>query len=125
MFLLTRENKISLRQKLLLGAMAVSVFCAQAASAQVVATYTFADGGLDGWAPFGSVSLTNAVSPLTDPTGNARSLLTTNRTATYMGPSLNLVTINNVVAGATYQVSAYVLLAAPDAANPTVTMSTK
>ena len=125
MFLLTRENKISLRQKLLLGAMAVSVFCAPAASAQVVATYTFADGGLDGWAAFGSVSLTNAVSPLTDPAGNARSLLTTNRTATYMGPSLNLVTINNVVAGATYQVSAYVLLAAPDAANPTVTMSTK
>ena len=90
-----------------------------------VATYTFADGGLDGWAPFGSVTLTNAAPPVLDPNSNPRSLLTTNRTATYMGPSLNLLSVNNVVAGATYQVSAYVLLAAADAANPTVTMSTK
>ncbi len=90
-----------------------------------VATYTFADGGLDGWAPFGSVTLTNAAPPVLDPSSNPRSLLTTNRTATYMGPSLNLLSVNNVVAGATYQVSAYVLLAAADAANPTVTMSTK
>jgi endo-1,4-beta-xylanase len=90
-----------------------------------VATYTFADGGLDGWAPFGSVTLTNAAPPVLDPSANPRSLLTTNRTASYMGPSLNLLTVNNVVAGATYQVSAYVLLAAADAAGPTVTMSTK
>jgi endo-1,4-beta-xylanase len=90
-----------------------------------VATYTFADGGLDGWAPFGSVTLTNAAPPVLDPNSNPRSLLTTNRTATYMGPSLNLLGVNNVVAGATYQVSAYVLLAAADATSPTVTMSTK
>jgi endo-1,4-beta-xylanase len=90
-----------------------------------VATYTFADGDLDGWAPFGSVTITNAAPPVLDPSGNPRSLLTTNRTATYMGPSLNLVGINNIVAGATYQVSAYVLLAAPDSTNPTVTVSTK
>ena len=42
-----------------------------------------------------------------------------------MGPSLNLLSVNDVVAGATYQVTAYVLLAAPDSSNPTVTMSTK
>jgi endo-1,4-beta-xylanase len=54
-----------------------------------------------------------------------RSLLITNRTATYMGPSLELLNVNNVVAGATYQVSLYVLLAAPDSSNPTVTISTK
>ncbi len=90
-----------------------------------VASYTFADGGLDGWAPFGSATLTNAAPPLDDPNGDARSLLTTNRTATYMGPSLNLLSVNNVVAGATYQISAYVLLAAPDSSNPTVTMSVK
>ncbi len=90
-----------------------------------VATYTFADGGLDGWAPFGSVTLTNAVSPLADPSSDTHGLLTTTRTATYMGPSLNLLSVNNVVAGATYQVSAYVLLAAADSTNPTVTMSAK
>ena len=49
--------------------------------------------------------------PVLDPNGDAMRLLTTNRTATYMGPSLNLLSVNNVVAGATYQVSAYVLLA--------------
>jgi endo-1,4-beta-xylanase len=90
-----------------------------------VASYTFADGGLDGWAPFGSATLTNTAPPVLDPNGDAHSLLTTNRTATYMGPSLNLLSVSNIVAGATYEVSAYVLLAAPDSSNPTVTMSTK
>jgi endo-1,4-beta-xylanase len=90
-----------------------------------IAAYTFSDGGLDGWAPFGSAMLTNVVSPLPDPNGNTNSLLTANRTATYMGPSLNLLSVPNVVAGAVYQVSAYVLLAAPDGTNPTATLSTK
>jgi endo-1,4-beta-xylanase len=90
-----------------------------------IATYTFADGGLDGWAPFGSVTLTNTAPPIPDPNGDALSLLTTNRTAGYMGPSLNLLSVPNVAAGATYQVSAYVLLAAPDSTNPTVNISTK
>jgi endo-1,4-beta-xylanase len=90
-----------------------------------VATYTFSDGGLDGWAPFGSPTLTNAAPPVQDPNGDALSLLTTNRTATFMGPSLNLLGVNNVVAGALYQVTAYVLLAAPDAGNPTATLSIK
>jgi endo-1,4-beta-xylanase len=90
-----------------------------------VATYTFADGGLDGWTPFGSPTLTNAAPPLEDPNGDARSLLTTNRTAGYMGPSLNLLSVPKVVAGATYQVTAYVLLAAADSSNPTVSISTK
>ncbi|MGB9456599.1 MAG: endo-1,4-beta-xylanase [Bryobacteraceae bacterium] len=90
-----------------------------------IATYTFQDGGLDGWAPFGSVTLTNASPPVLDPNGDTHSLLATNRTAGYMGPSLNLLSVNNVVAGATYQVTAYVLLAAPDSSNPTATISTK
>ena len=88
-----------------------------------IASYTFSDGGLDGWGPFGSPTLTNATSPVPDPNSNTHSLLVTNRTATYMGPSLNLLSVPNVVAGATYQVTAYVLLAAPDAANPTATLS--
>ncbi|MGB7846135.1 MAG: endo-1,4-beta-xylanase [Candidatus Acidiferrum sp.] len=90
-----------------------------------IATYTFADGGLDGWQPFGNVSLTNSVPPFPDPNADARSLLVANRTATYMGPSLSLLSVDNIVAGATYQVSLYVLLAAPDSSNPTVTISTK
>ena len=90
-----------------------------------VATYTFSDGGLDGWTPFGSPTLTNSVSPLADPAGNGNSLLVTNRTAGYMGPSLNLLGVNNILPGATYQVSAYMLLAAPDSANPTATISIK
>jgi endo-1,4-beta-xylanase len=90
-----------------------------------VATYNFSDGGLDGWTPFGSATLTNAAPPILDPNGDTLSLLTTNRTAGYMGPSLNLLSVSNVVAGATYQVTAYVLLAAPDSTNPTVTLSTK
>jgi len=90
-----------------------------------VTTYTFADGGLDGWAPFGSVTLTNSASPLPDPVGNTRSLLTSDRTASFMGPSLNLLGVKNVAAGAVYQISAYVLLAAPDSTNPTATLTTK
>jgi endo-1,4-beta-xylanase len=90
-----------------------------------VAAYTFQDGGLDGWSPFGPVTLTNTTSPIADPSGNSHSLLTSNRTAGYMGPSLNLLSVNGVVAGATYQVTAYVLLAAADSSNPTATISTK
>lgn len=89
-----------------------------------LATYTFA-GGTDGWMPFGSVTLASAAPPVLDPNSDPDSLLVTNRTAGYMGPSLNLLGVNGVVAGATYQVTAYVLLAAPDSSNPTVTMSTK
>ncbi len=90
-----------------------------------VAAYNFQDGGLDGWSPFGPVTLTNTTSPIADPNGNSHSLLTSNRTAGYMGPSLNLLNVSGVVAGATYQVTAYVLLAAADASNPTATISTK
>jgi endo-1,4-beta-xylanase len=90
-----------------------------------IATYTFRDGGLDGWLPFGSPTLTNSAPPVLDPNGDTRALLVTNRTAGFMGPSLNLLNVNNLVAGATYQVTAYVLLAAPDNSNPTATISTK
>jgi endo-1,4-beta-xylanase len=90
-----------------------------------VATYNFSDGGLDGWAPFGSVTLTNSAPPVLDPAGDTNALLVANRTATYMGPSLNLLGVNGVVAGAVYQVTAYVLLTAPDSSNPTATISTK
>ncbi|MBV9746133.1 MAG: endo-1,4-beta-xylanase, partial [Acidobacteriia bacterium] len=98
---------------------------APASGGNTIVTYTFADGGLDGWAPFGSVMLANAMPPVLDPNQDSHALLVTNRTAGFMGPSLNLLSLNNVVAGATYQITAYVLLAAPDSSNPTATISTK
>ena len=90
-----------------------------------IATYNFSDGGLDGWTPFGTPTLTNVAPPVLDPNSDTNSLLVSNRTGTYMGPSLNLLGVNNVVAGATYQVTAYVLLAAADSSNPTATLSIK
>ncbi|MGA2712258.1 MAG: endo-1,4-beta-xylanase [Bryobacteraceae bacterium] len=90
-----------------------------------IATYTFADGGLDGWFPFGSPTLTNSAAPVLDPNGDAHALLTTNRTAGFMGPALNFLNLPGVAAGATYQITAWVLLAAPDSGNPTATMSTE
>lgn len=89
-----------------------------------VASYTFS-GSKDGWFGFGSPTLTSVTSPLADPNGNTTSLAVTNRTASYMGPALNLLSVNNFVAGATYQISAYVMLAAADAGNPTISLSTK
>lgn len=90
-----------------------------------IANYSFSGGSTDGWAPFGSVTLQSTAPPLEDPAGDPDALLTTNRTAAYMGPSLNLLGVNGVVAGATYQVTAYVLLATADASGPTATLSLK
>src|SRR5947208_1822963 len=73
--------------------------------AQVVATYDFEDGSTQGWSPFGSPVLTNTISPVIDPVGGTRSLLVTNRTSGFMGPSIELVKVPNMVAGTTYQVS--------------------
>jgi endo-1,4-beta-xylanase len=91
----------------------------------VIASYNFADKGLDGWFPFGSPTLTNVAPPVADPSSDARSLLVTNRTGGYMGPALNLLSVNGITAGATYQITAYVMLAAPDASSPTISMSLK
>lgn len=91
-------------------------------SGNTIAQYTFADGGTDGWFPFGSPILSNVASPLADPNNDARDLLISNRTAGFMGPALNLLSLN-LKAGATYQVTAYVLLAASDSSNPTATMT--
>lgn len=90
-----------------------------------VVAYDFANGSTDGWGPFGSVQVTSTPPPMLDPAGDADALLTTNRTATYMGPSIDLAGVHGIVAGATYQVTAYVLLASADASNPTVTFSLK
>lgn len=90
-----------------------------------IATYNFSDGSLDGWFPFGSPTLTNSASPSTDPNGNKQSILVSNRTAGYMGPALNLLNVKNLVAGATYQITAFVMLASNDSTSPTISMSTQ
>ncbi|HEY3706501.1 MAG TPA: carbohydrate binding domain-containing protein, partial [Terracidiphilus sp.] len=90
-----------------------------------IASYTFADGTTDGWFPFGSPTLTNTAIPVANAYGDSHALLIQNRTQGFMGPALDLLQVPNMVAGATYQVTAYVLLAQPDASNPTATLSLK
>ena len=90
-----------------------------------VVAYNFANASTDGWQPFGSVQLQSTPPPVQDPAGDADALLTSNRSAGYMGPSINLAGVNGIVAGATYQVTAYVLLANADSTNPTATLSLK
>ena len=90
-----------------------------------IATYTFANDQLDGWAPFGTDTVKIEVPPVADPNGDKYALLASKRTAAYMGPGLNLLSVKGIAANATYQITAYVLLAAPDASNPTATLSTK
>ncbi len=84
--------------------------CTAAAQAQVLQS-TWEDGTTQGWSAFGSVMLTN--SNAAAHTG-ARSLLTTGRTATFMGPSVNLT--GSLVPNATYQVTAWARLPAGTAA---------
>src|ERR1700721_728396 len=64
-----------------------------------VATYTWKDGGLDGWTPYGNVTLENARPSPTDPLGDSNALLTPGRGATYKGPSLNLLGVAGGEAG--------------------------
>ncbi|HVX56259.1 MAG TPA: carbohydrate binding domain-containing protein, partial [Candidatus Saccharimonadales bacterium] len=98
---------------------------APAPGGSTVASWTFNDGGTDGWFPFGSPTLTNTAIPVPNEFGDSHALLVSNRTGSYMGPAVDLTQIANIRAGATYQVTAYVLLAVPDSSNPTATLSLK
>jgi endo-1,4-beta-xylanase len=82
------------------------------AAAQTVAQHGWEDGTLQGWTPFGGgVVLTNVAG--TARTGN-HSLLTTGRTASFNGPSLELASV--LTPGTPYQVTAFVRLAAGEPA---------
>lgn len=82
------------------------VFTMAPAMAQTVIVHNdFEDGSAQGWAPRGSVSLTNSTVAAH---GGLRSLLTTGRTATWNGPSLNAT--NLLTPGAPYQISVWVQL---------------
>lgn len=129
----TTETALTLYAQLVGAATAQSFYLADVVITETapppggtpVATYTFSSGGTEGWEPFGPVTLSNAALPTPDPNGDTNGLLTSDRTQTYEGPSLNLLNVSGVVAGATYQVTAYVLLAEPDSSGPTATLSLK
>ena len=63
-------------------------------------SYDFEDGKTDGWFPFGSPTVANSTDVAFTGT---HSLKITNRTASFMGPGLNLQT--QLAMGATYQVT--------------------
>jgi endo-1,4-beta-xylanase len=118
--------------RVLCAAAVLALFFAPRANAQVVATYDFEDGTNQGWVPFGSPTLTNTVLPMgspADPDGGTHALLVTNRTSGFMGPSIDLINASSLqgklLPGATYQVSAYVLLPQGTADTPTATITTK
>ena len=67
----------------------------------------FEDGGNDGWVPRGGVSLSN--STVVANTGT-HSLLTTGRTAGFMGPSINLT--SQLQQGANYRITVFARLVA-------------
>jgi endo-1,4-beta-xylanase len=68
-------------------------------------SYDFEDGKTDGWFPFGSPTVANSTDVAFTGT---HSLKITNRTASFMGPGLNLQT--QLAKGATYQVTLSVRL---------------
>jgi len=100
------------RQFLLSFAMALAVAAASTpAAAQVIVSHDFEDGSTQGWFPRGGHALENSMDVAN---GGIRSLKTTGRTDTWMGPGLDLRT--TLVAGATYQISGWVRLVAAEPA---------
>jgi len=79
--------------------------------AQTIVQNDWEDGTLQGWGPFGSVTPTNSTAAAH---GGAHSLLTTNRTAGFMGPSLDVTSL--LTPGATYQITTWGRLLAGTAA---------
>lgn len=75
-------------------------------AAQPLVQNDFEDGTTQGWIPRGSgVSVSNSTAAAN---GGTHSLLTTGRTAGFMGPSLNI--LSTLTPGATYQVTVFVRL---------------
>jgi GH35 family endo-1,4-beta-xylanase len=87
--------------RLFLSLAIVAAIGATRLPAQIVSD-GFEDGTLQGWAPFGSPTLTNTTEAAHTGT---HSLKTTNRTATFNGPSLDLRSL--LLPNATYQISGW------------------
>jgi endo-1,4-beta-xylanase len=78
------------------------------ADPNIVYTTSFEEGSTDGWVGRGDASV--AVSDAQANTGE-HSLLTTGRTDSWQGPGLDLLEIDGIETGSTYDVEAYVRLA--------------
>jgi len=91
--------------------MLLALLCAQPARAQVIAQYGFEDGTVQGWTSFNGASAP-ANSTLASH-GGTQSLLTTTNTSGGGGPGIRLT---NLVPGASYQITGYVLLTSGEAA---------
>jgi hypothetical protein len=103
------------RRWLMVGVAFVGVaLCASMpVSAQVVATYTFADGTADGWVSFNGAS-TPVASSAAEYSGSSYSLLTTTNSSGAGGPSVSL---NGVLqAGAQYTITGWVQLTGGESA---------
>jgi endo-1,4-beta-xylanase len=77
---------------------------------QASLTYDFEDGTAQGWFPFGSPTVANSTDVANTGT---HSLKTTNRTASFMGPGVNV--LGQLVKGATYQITVSARLVAGEA----------
>src|SRR5262245_23235322 len=99
--------------------LAVSATAPAAAQTIVSTDFEVTDGSVQGWAPRGPVTLTNTeeVGSRTGGVGT-HSLKTTGRMAGFHGPSLNVLGL--LTNGASYQVSVWVRLVAPDMTQPTI-----
>jgi endo-1,4-beta-xylanase len=94
----------------------------QPAGAQQVAQYTFEDGTADGWTSFFDASAPTYSTTATaapDPDGGTGSLLTTVNYTSSGGGGGPALQINNLIPGATYTITGYVMLTSGEAASDT------
>ena len=92
------------------------------AAAQQVAQYTFEDGTPDGWTSFFDASAptySTAATAAPDPDGGTGSLLTTVNYTSSGGGGGPALQINNLIPGATYTITGYVMLTPGEAASDT------
>ena len=90
------------------------------AGAQQVAQYTFEDGTADGWTSFFDASAptySTAATAAPDPDGGTGSLLTTVNYTSSGGGGGPALQINNLIPGATYTITGYVMLTPGEAAS--------
>ena len=100
------------RSHLILGALIVLALAVSgSASAQVVAQYGFEDGTGQGWGSFNGA--TTPVNSTAAAHSGTQSLLTTTGSGGAGGPG---ITLTNLVPGATYQITGWVLLTSGEAA---------
>src|SRR5487761_86635 len=90
------------------------------AAAQQVAQYTFEDGTADGWTSFfdaATPTYSTAATVAPDPDGGTGSLLTTVNYTSSGGGGGPALQINNLIPGATYTITGYVMLTSGETAS--------